>query len=222
LSACLTDLGVSNAFDPESIEQIYTEIGAVVGRWMSEQGRLQSTVLAKSMLSISAQLDEIARVLSSHETGLRNAQDIEIVSQLAEWMALDPSVGSIEEAKELLTSFAQQASKIAHASMLAGVGLDKRSATPGRSRFDWYEEFTALLLAIAQKAGVRPSWQKDRVSGEWSGWLFEAARSLETFFPEKMRSPTSEACGKRLQRSQRRLGQRSRQNSLPKKRNLSV
>jgi hypothetical protein len=206
LGTCLADLRVADTFDAMSIERIYDEIGAIVGMWMAEKGRLQSTVLVKQMVSISTQLQGIAGTLSGHETGMQSAQDIEVVSQLAEWLALDPNVGSIEKAKELLASFVQQASRIAHACRVAGVDLDSRSATSGRSRLDWYDEFTALLLHIALKAGVRPSWQKDRVTGEWSGWLFEAARTLETFLPEEMRSPTSEACGKRLERSQKRLG----------------
>jgi hypothetical protein len=214
LGTCLADLRVADTFDAKSTEEIYFEISAIVGTWMAEKGRLQSTVLVKEMVSISTQLESIAGTLSSHETGIRSAQDIEAVIQLTEWLALDPSVGSIEKAQELLASFVQQASRIAHAGRVVGVDLDRRFARPGRSRLDWYDEFTALLLRIALKAGVSPSWQKDRVTGEWSGWLFDAAQALETFLPEEMRSPTSEACGKRLERSQKRLGQRPRQNRV--------
>jgi hypothetical protein len=152
--------------------------------------------------------------LKGHETGIRRSLDVEIVSQLAERMALDPAVGSIAAAKDSMASFGQRASAIARNCLAVGVHLNSRTAKPGRSRFDWYDKFTALLLEIAQKAGVEPTSQKDRVTGEWSGWLFAAARALETFLPEKMRSPSPEACGKRLERSKKRLLQGPRQNEV--------
>jgi hypothetical protein len=68
--------------------------------WMAEKGRLQSTVLVKKMLRISTQLEDIAETLGSHETRMHSARDIEVVSQSAEWLALDPGVGSIEKANE--------------------------------------------------------------------------------------------------------------------------
>jgi len=76
---------------------------------------------------------------------------------------------------------------------------------------DWYDDFTALLLDIANMAGVKPTLRKDRSIGARSGWLFEAAQALESFLYPEMRSPSPEACGKRLERSQRRLRERERQ-----------
>ncbi len=214
LGACLTDLGVSDAFDEESIERIHAELGEVVGQWIQEKARLESKAVAKVLVSIGNRLNEIGGILTAHQTGIRRSVDVEIVSQLAERMALDPTLGSIAAAKESMASFGQEASRIARNCLAVGAHLRSRSAKPGRSRLDWYDEFTALLLCIALKAGVKPSWQKDRVTSEWSGWLFDAARVLEAFLPEKMRSRTPEACGKRLERSQKRLGQRPRQNTV--------
>ena len=97
---------------------------------MAKKGRLQSTVLVKKMLSISTEPLDIAGTLSGHETGFHCGEDIEVVSQLAEWLTRDPSVGSIEKANELLASLAHQASRIAQAGMVAGVDLDGRSGCP--------------------------------------------------------------------------------------------
>jgi hypothetical protein len=91
--------------------------------------------------------------------------------------------------------------------------LSDRSAERGRPVLDWYDDFTALLLDIANMAGVKPTMRKDRISGVRSGWLFEAAQALEPFLYPDMRSPSAEACGTRLERSMRRLRQRARQNS---------
>jgi spore cortex formation protein SpoVR/YcgB (stage V sporulation) len=70
----------------------------------------------------------------------------------------------------------------------------------------------ALLLEVAETAEVEPRLSKDRISGERVGWLLDAARALEAFLHPRMRSPSDEACGKRLERSKTRLKQEHRQN----------
>jgi hypothetical protein len=77
---------------------------------------------------------------------------------------------------------------------------------------EWYDEFTALLLEVADTAGVEPRLGKDGISGAWVGWLLGAAQALEAFLDPQMRSPSAEACGKRLERSKKRLKQKHRQN----------
>jgi hypothetical protein len=211
LDACLVDLGVGDVFNEGGLEEVYGKLGAIVGRWMAEEGRLESVRIEKTVRTLGRQLYEIAEMLKGHETGLRDAVDIEIVSQLAECMARDPTIGSIPAAQEVIASFSQQAGSIAHHSLVVATDLKNRPGKPGRSRFDWYDDFTALLLEIAQTAGLKPSSTKDRSSGKRSGWLFEAGRALEAFLDPKMRSPSAEACGQRLDRSTRRLRQCTRQ-----------
>src|SRR5258708_6425649 len=89
LGTCLAALGLGEAFDEKSLEEIYFKLGAIVGRWMAEKGRLESARVEKTLRTMSRHLDEIGRMLKGHETGLRNAVDTEIVSQLAECMAHD-------------------------------------------------------------------------------------------------------------------------------------
>jgi len=210
LAGRLADLHVSDAFDEDGLTEVYSRFGQIVGRWMAEEGRLDSKEIAEALISMSKQLDKIGAVLKGHETGLRDAADSEIVSQLAEHMALDPTVGSIPAAKKLITSFVRQCERIAHSGLVAGVDLKSQAGRPGRSPLQWYDDFTALLLEIAQKAGVRPTSGKDRISEKWGGWLFDAAAMLETFLAPEMRSPTNEARGRRLDRSRRRLRARQK------------
>jgi hypothetical protein len=214
LGPCLADLGVGDSFDEKSLVEIYVELGAIVGRWMAEVGRLDSPRIEKALRTLSKQLDGIGKILKGHETGLRSSIDTEIVSQLAERMASDPTIGSIAAAETLISSFACEAGRIAHSSLDVAADLKRRPGKPGRSRFDWYDDFTALLLEIAQTAGVKPSSIKNRITGKRSGWLFDAGLALETFLYPKMRSPSPEACGQRLDRSTRRLRQRTRQKRI--------
>ena len=149
LSACLADLGLGDSFDDAGVKQLYMTLGRIVGQWIAEKGRLESSLLADTLLSMSKHLDEIVGILRGHETGVRNALDIELVSQLAEHLALDPTVRSIATAKELISSFHREAARIAHSSLVAAADLNSRSGKHGRPPLGWYDDFTALLLEIA-------------------------------------------------------------------------
>jgi 3-oxoacyl-[acyl-carrier-protein] synthase II len=59
------------------------------------------------------ELKKIAEILSGHETGLREIHDIAIVSQLVTILALDPEVGSRQQADKLIASFRGDAAKLA-------------------------------------------------------------------------------------------------------------
>jgi hypothetical protein len=207
---CLADLGVRDTFDEGALKEAHLRLGQIVGRWMAEKGRLDSRQVAKSLISMSKQLNEIGTMLKGHETGIRDAGHTEIVSQLAEYMALEPTVGSIPAAQELIASFVRQGERIAHSSLVAGVALKSQAGSPGRSLMEWHDDFTALLLDLAQKAGVRPTSSKDRITGKRSGWLFDAATVLETFLDAEMRSPNDEARGQRVDRSRSRLPARQK------------
>jgi hypothetical protein len=183
LGDCLADLGVS----------------------VDQEMRLETRWVAEALISISQQLDRIGTIFNAHATGLHSAVDIEIVSQVTEYLVLDPSVGSIAAANDLIASFVESAATIAYDSMIAGTELSKRSGKRGRSSLEWYDDFTALTLKIAAKVGEKPTLYKDRISSEPRGWLLDVARMLESFLLCDMRSPSAEACAKRLERSKRRL-----------------
>jgi hypothetical protein len=143
--------------------------------------------------------------LGGFETGLHPGLEIAVASRIARYLAVVPGVSSLAEAQELISSFRHEATRIAHVCMVARADLPDRSEKSGRQALDWYDDFTALLLELAnQAADAWTRWKgRDRVR---IGWLIEAARALESsFLYREMRSPSSEACGKRLQRSRRRL-----------------
>ena len=101
---------------------------------------------------------------------------------------------------------------MAHACLVAACDLKQTVGRKRASAAEWHDEFTALLLEIAEKAGVEPRLRKGRVSGARDGWLLDAAQALEKFLDPRMRSPSAEACGKRLERSKTRLKHKHRQN----------
>ena len=120
-------------------------------------------------------------------------------------LALDPTIGSIDTAKTLVGNFHAQSAKLGHACLVAWADLAEEGGQKGRPALHWYDDFTSLLLDIAKKSGIKASIGRDRATRERTGWLFQAAQALEPFLDPWMRSQSAEACGKRLERSTRRL-----------------
>jgi hypothetical protein len=213
LHLVLSDLHVGHAFDPTAVHQLYLNLASIIGQWMSEQQRLDVSSVAGSLLSTAKSLNEAVLTLGGLETGLHSDLEIAVATRIAKYLALVPGVSSLTEAQELISSFRQEAARIAHVCMMARADLPNRPEKLGRRALHWYDAFTALLLQIAEKADLEPTLRKDRITGVRSGWLFEAAQALEAFLHPEMRSPSAEACGSRLDRSRRRLRPRTRQNS---------
>jgi hypothetical protein len=208
----LAQLCPDGKFSESDVEACYWRLARIIGEWSAEDNRLDIAPLAQTFTAMSKELKKIAEILSGHETGCREIHDIEIVSQLAMMLALDPEVGSRQQADKLISSFRGDAVKLAHACLVAARDLKQTVGESGRPQAEWHDEFTALLLEVAETAGVEPRLSKDRISGARVGWLLDAARALEPFLDPHMRSPNAEACGKRLERSKTRLRQKHRQN----------
>ena len=207
----LSNLHVGHAFDAAAVHQLYLKLGTIIGQWMSEQQRLEVSVVGKVLLSTAKNLSEASALLGGLEIGIHSDLEIAAASHVAEYLAMDPTVGSLGKAGELVSAFQRDAARMAHVCMVARAGLPNRPGEPGRRALDWYDDFTALLFEIAGKAGVEPALRKERDSGARGGWLFEAAQALEIFLWPAMRSPSPEACGKRLERSRGRLREAKRQ-----------
>jgi hypothetical protein len=201
LKRVLSDLGVD--LSPAAVHELHVKLAVIIGQWMAEQQRLEVSSVSGALLSTARNLNEAAVTLGGFETGLHSGLEIAVATRIARYLAVVPGVSSLAEAQELISSFRHEATRIAHVCMVARADLPDRSER--RQALDWYDDFTALLLELAnQAADAWTRWKgRDRVR---IGWLIEAARALESsFLYREMRSPSSEACGKRLQRSRRRL-----------------
>src|ERR1700730_12345315 len=201
LKRVVSCLGVD--LSPAAAHELHVKLAVIIGQWMAEQQRLEVSSVSGALLSTARNLNEAAVTLGGFETGLHSGLEIAVATRIARYLAVVPGVSSLAEAQELISSFRHEATRIAHVCMVARADLPDRSER--RQALDWYDDFTALLLELAnQAADAWTRWKgRDRVR---IGWLIEAARALESsFLYREMRSPSSEACGKRLQRSRRRL-----------------
>ena len=198
------------SFDDETLTQLYSDFGVVIGIWLSEWGQPKLLPIARRLASTARLLEQLAQGLAGLQTGIRQSEDIEFALLARQALSLNPLIGDLSRADEKLTSFQQQCSEMAQVFWVAFRTLKEERGKPGRKKLDWYDDFTALLLKLAKLANIEPNLNKDRITKARGGWLFEAAQALEYFLYPPMRSETPEACGKRLERSLGRLRQRDR------------
>jgi hypothetical protein len=209
LRCVLIDMRV-HELGPTEIHDLYFELATIIGKWSSVQQQLEASSVAKALLSLGTDLSQASRFLAGLERGFHTDLEIAVASRMAEYLALDVNVGSLERARELISAFGREAQRMAHVAMGARADLPNGVGERGRRMLDWYD---ALLLKLARRAGIEPTLRKDRITAARSGWLLDAAQALESFLYPYMRSPSQEACGKRLERSLRRLKDRKRQKS---------
>lgn len=172
---------------------------------------METKPVAKALISLAESLQEASQLLSGHSTGLRHGTAIEVTSQVQPLLAKDPDVGDIARAGAFLERFMIDAAKVREHCRAAYANLAGKGP-PGRTALGWHDDFTELLLNLAQEAGVKSTIKTDRITGERSGWLLEVAMELETFLPREMRSPSVAARAKRLERSKKKLKARNDKN----------
>jgi len=200
-----------HSFDEKTLTQLYLAFGAVIGTWLSEWGQPELLPIAKRLASTARFLEHLAQGLAGVQTGIRRSEDLEFAVLARQALSCNPTVGDLSHADEKLTSFQMQCSEMAQVFWVAFGMLKEERGKRGRQRLDWYNDFTALLLKIAKLAKIKPNLNKDRETRIRGGWLFDAAEALEPLFYPLMRSETPEACGKRLERSLKRLRETNRQ-----------
>jgi len=200
LGRVLSELCPGITFDEAIVHKYYMTLASLIGGWLSEQGRLETSPVKKALLTLAKDLSAASALLSGLETGLRSDLEIEIASRVQKLLALDPTIGPL--ARDRLSSFRRDADCISHACLIAAFDLPSGPEKRGAKAKDWYQSFTALLLTVAENAGIRPTLYKDReAKNQPAGWLLRAAGDFETFLPRTMRSPSDVARYKRLERS---------------------
>lgn len=203
LKHVLSELCRGKVFDDVEVQQYYLRLASLIGGWLSEQARLETSPVKNALLTMAKNLSEASVLLSGLETGVRSDTEIAVASRVQNLMALDPTIGSLVSARAVLDSFRRNADSISRTCLVAAADLPSRPEKRGRKAKDWYDSVLTLLLSIAEKAGINPTLYKDREAERElpAGWLLDAARELETFLPAEMRSPSDVARYKRLERS---------------------
>ena len=124
-------------------------------------------------------------------------------------LASEPAIGSVEGAHAYLKDFSDRAGTLSSSCRLASRNLQCKKGKSGNPRFNWYDDFTAVLLEIGVNNGIEPTVGVDDVSGAALDGLARLASGFERLLPPEMRSPTPTVMVKRLQRSLKRLRKES-------------
>ena len=206
LRQVLSDLCGGYAFDDVSIQKYYFALSGIIDAWWSEKERLEAEPVAKLLRASARNLSAVAPLLAGRETGFRNDTEIAVTTRVLEIMSMNPAIGSQEAAQELLRSFRQNSELIAHVFHVVAADLPTHAEKRGAKKKSWYDNFTALLLDIAEQTDIKPTlYNRGSDNKSLKGWLLDASRLLETFLPKEMRSTSDQGRYKRLERSKANL-----------------
>jgi hypothetical protein len=183
---------------------------------------LQVKDVAGSLKAHAKRLDQAALLGTITRSGFAREEDIAVGGQLIQMLAQNPAIGSVKAAHEYLRNFCDRATMMALTCRAAAMSLQSRKGQSGKSRYGWYDEFTAVLLKICKQNKLEPTVGIDRVSGEPVGTLPKIASAFERLLPPEMRSPKPATMVKRLQRSLGRLSRRSRRRASSEGPKLSL
>jgi hypothetical protein len=151
-------------------------------------------------------LDQIDSIGTITREGFARGHDLAVSGQVVQVLASDPKIGSIEAAHSYLSDFCERADTITSACRAAANTLQSKKGKAGKGRYDWYDEFTAVLVEICKQNKIEPTVGIDSISGKPVGGLPVLASAFERLLLPSMRSPTPSAMVKRLQRSLERIG----------------
>ena len=176
-------------------------------KWEEPYTAIEVEDVVRSLKTHAKRLDQIASIGTITRQGFASAHDLAVSGQVVQVLASDPNIAKVEAAHAYLRDFCERAGNIASACRAAARTLQSNKGKGGKSRYDWYDEFTAVLVEICKQNKIEPTVGTDRITGEPVGGLPAVASAFERLLLPKMRSRTPSAMVKRLQRSLKRRRQ---------------
>lgn len=101
-------------------------------------------------------LDKIAPLAAVAKGGMYRGEEIEAACRLGQILSEDPTVGNVAVAHAYLADFGHRAAIIASACRSAAKRLQPTKGKGGRSSYDWYDDFTAMMLDICKSNNIKP------------------------------------------------------------------
>ena len=208
LSEVMASLGLK-PLSKKAERKIRQQLGLALGKWEEPYTAVEVEDVVSSLNAHAKRLDKLAPLAAVAKGGFCCSEDIAVTGQLVNILKEDTTIGNLEAAYSYLSDFCDRACTIASASRTAAIRLESTVGKDGHPRYDWYDEFAAVLVDICQQNGIEPKVGIDRVSGEPVGALVEIATAFERLLLPGMHSPSPQALVKRLQRSLKRVEKRS-------------
>ena len=193
--------------------KIRNRLGFALSKWEEPYAAIYAATEVKdvvgSLKAHAKRLDQISSIGTITREGFARAHDLAVSGQVVQILALNPNIGSAATAHVYLSDFCQRADTLASACRVAMSTLQSKKGKGGKIRYDWYGEFTAILVEICKQNKIEPTVGIDSITSEPVGGLSVLASAFERLLLPNMRSPTASAMVKRLQRSLERIGQKS-------------
>jgi hypothetical protein len=211
LARVVSDLGLPPLSSSDE-EDIRSTLGHVIGRGLARiavtkklnpEAKLQTKDIGGVLRAIARDFRSHERTLRGRQTGLRQSFEIEVANRIREVLSKNPEIKI--EADEFLSDSCDRIGAISDACLIAARDLELNRAEAGKKAIDWFDDFTRVLVNVAEKNGIRPTIENDRDTGKPKGRFFELAAGFERLLYPEMRSPSPSALAKRLSRSLARL-----------------
>jgi hypothetical protein len=204
LSEVMASLGLK-PLSRKAERTIRDRLGFALAKWREPYSPVESKDIVRALNSHAKRLDSFVPLAAAAKGGFTGSHEIETASRWAQVLSENPTIGSIEAAYEYIADFGDRARLLASASRDAAIRMQSTKGQAGRSPYDWYDDFTAVMIDICKANNMEPKAGIDRSSGEPVGGLAKVASGFECLLLPKMRSGTSAAMVKRLQRSLARV-----------------
>jgi hypothetical protein len=189
--------------------KIRNRLGFALPTWEEPYAAIEVKDVVRSLKAHAKRLDQIDSIGTITREGFARGHDLAVSGQVVQILASDPNIGSVEAGHDYLSDFCERADTIASACRAAVSTLQSKKGKGGKSRYAWYDEFTAVLVEICKQNKIEPTVGIDSITGESVGGLSVLASAFERLLLPTMRSRTPSAMVKRLQRSLERIGQKS-------------
>jgi len=95
LQHVLSKLCPETNFSDASVHNYYMTLGSLIGGWLSEQARLETSPVKNALLTTAKNLSEASALFGGLETGVRSDSEMAVTSRVLNLMALNPTIGSL-------------------------------------------------------------------------------------------------------------------------------
>jgi len=204
LAEVIKNLGLKS-LSRKAERQIRDRLGFALGTWEAPHPPFVIKDIVRLLNSYAKCLKALEKLGTIARAGFASEDEIVVGGELVQILASEPAIGSVNGAHAYLKDFSDRAGTLSSACRLAARNLQSKKGKSGKPRFNWYDDFTAVLLEICANNGIEPTVGVDDVSGAARGGLAQLASGFERLLPLEMRSPTPTVMVKRLQRSLKRL-----------------
>jgi hypothetical protein len=145
--------------------KIRDRLGFALPKWEEPYAAIEVKDVVRSLKAHAKRLDQIDSIGTITREGFARGHDLAVSGQVVQVLASDPKIGSIEAGHDYLSDFCERADTIASACRAAVSTLQSKKGKGGKSRYDWYNEFTAVLVEICKQNKIEPTVGIDSITG---------------------------------------------------------